>query len=174
MKRDQLSFSNNKEKLQRRGGTTMTRFRGKIFVLGAAILVQLLGVLTFAATLFAQELFWAKSPTGNGQGFGIAVDLSGNSYVTGGLAGNVFVAKYDNTGTVVWVKSAGGTATNDTGFGIGLDGSGNSYVTGRFQGTATNPAIFGSGEPNETQLSGTAGNHIGKRGCQGQVETALT
>ena len=49
-----------------------------------------------------------------------------------------------------------GNAINEIGFGIGVDGSGNSYVTGRFQ----SPAIFGAGEPNETQLIGTAGNHI--------------
>ena len=53
-------------------------------------------------------------------------------------------------------KSAGGIALNDTGFGIGVDGSGNSYVTGRFQ----SPATFGAGEPNETQLISTAGNHV--------------
>jgi hypothetical protein len=109
----------------------MARLRAKIFVVGAAILMQLLGVLTFAATVFAQELFWAKSPTGNGQGFGIAVDLSGNSYVTGGLAGNVFVAKYDNTGNLVWAANAG----NGTGQGIAVDGSGNSYVTGELGGS---------------------------------------
>ena len=65
----------------------MERLRSKIFVVGAAILVQMLGVLTFAATVFAQELFWAKSPTGSAQGLGIAVDSSGNSYVTGTYAG---------------------------------------------------------------------------------------
>jgi Beta-propeller repeat len=134
------------------------------------------------------NLIWAKS-VGKGGGSdssrGIALDGSGNSYVTGvyqGTAtnptifgsgepnqtqliaaggGDIFVAKFDSTGSLVWVKSAGGSidipANQDFGFGIGVDSSGNSYVTGRFQGTATNPAIFGLGEPNETQLSGTAG-----------------
>jgi acetyltransferase-like isoleucine patch superfamily enzyme len=133
-RRDQLTSSGNKEKSQRRGGMTMIRLRSKILVVGAAILMPLLGVLSFAATLFAQELFWAKSPTGNGQGFGIAVDLSGNSYVTGGLAGNVFVAKYDKTGNLVWAPSAGGVG-NGTGQGIAVDGSGNSYVTGQLGGS---------------------------------------
>jgi len=130
---------------------TMARLRWKIFVVGGAILVQLLGVLTFAATVFAQELFWVRSP-GNGQGFGVAVDSSGNSYVTGAYAGtatfapgvtltaaggnDIFVAKYDSTGTAVWAKSAGGTG-GEQGRAIALDGSGNSYVTGTYAGTAT-------------------------------------
>jgi outer membrane protein assembly factor BamB len=130
-RRDQLTISGNKKKSQRRGGITMTSLQSKIFLIGAAILVQLTGVLTFAVTLFAQELYWAKSPTGNGQGFGIAVDLSGNSYVTGVLAGNVFVAKYDNTGNLVWAANAG----NGTGQDIAVDGSGNSYVTGELGGS---------------------------------------
>jgi hypothetical protein len=70
----------------------MARLRTKIFVVGAAILVQLLGVLTFAATLFAQELYWAKSPTGGAQGFGIAVDSSGQSCVTGSYSNTVTFA----------------------------------------------------------------------------------
>jgi hypothetical protein len=101
---------------------------------------------------------WATNAGPGSGGFGIALDGSGNSYVTGNGAGDIFVAKFDSTGSFVWVKSAGGNAAvNDTGFGIGLDGSGNSYVTGRFQGTVTDPAIFGSGEPNETQLIGSTG-----------------
>jgi Beta-propeller repeat len=123
-RRDQLTISGNKEKSQRRGVMTMERLRSKNFVVGAAILVQLLGILTFAATVFAQELFWAKSPTGSAQGFGIAVDSSGNSYVTGTYAvtttfapgvtltavnlNDLFVAKYDSAGTAVWATSAGG------------------------------------------------------------------
>jgi hypothetical protein len=141
-RRDQLTSSGNKKKSQRKGGITMGRLRSKIFVVGAAILVQLMGVLTFAATLFAQELYWAKSAvegTGNGQGFGIAVDLSGNSYVTGVLAGNVFVAKYDNTGNLVWSPSAGGVG-NGTGQGIAYGSCGPglavcSYVTGELGGS---------------------------------------
>ena len=80
---------------------------------------------------------------------GIAVDGSGNSYVTGGYRGpaifgsgepnetqlptgatGIFVAKYSD-GTIAWAKWAGGTGI-DEGYGIAVDGSGNSYVTGNY------------------------------------------
>ena len=96
------------------------------------------------------------------------MDGSGISYVTGSFNGpatfgagesnettltgagfaDIFVAMYDNSGTLLRVKSAGGT-NGDNGFGIAVDGSGNSYVTGFFNGTA----IFGAGEGNETTLT---------------------
>jgi hypothetical protein len=86
---------------------------------------------------------------------GIAVDASGNSYVTGGFEGtatfgsttlessgsqDIFVAKLDNRGNWLWAKKAGGT-DSDYGYGIAVDASGNSYVTGYFY-SAT--ATFGS------------------------------
>ncbi len=96
---------------------------------------------------------WAKNAGGTGTdwGHGIAVDASGNSYVTGyfdsdatfgstTLTNNggydIFVAKLDSSGNWLWAKNAGGTGT-DWGNGIAVDASGNSYVTGYFQSTAT-------------------------------------
>ncbi|MGH8564957.1 MAG: SBBP repeat-containing protein, partial [Gammaproteobacteria bacterium] len=124
------------------------------------------------------DLVWAKRAGGTGsldEGFGIAVDSSGNSYVTGQFTGtatfgpgeinetmltsagfsDVFVAKYDSTGALVWAKQAGGTSF-DEGRGIAVDGSGNSYVTGIFRGTAT----FGPGEANETMLTSAGGSDV--------------
>jgi Bacterial Ig domain/Beta-propeller repeat/Thrombospondin type 3 repeat len=167
-RRDQLTSSGNKKKSQRRGGITMARLQSKIIMVGVAILVQLLGVLTFAGTLFAQELYWANTPTGVGSnGLGVAVDSSGNSYVTGnyttppasnppgtltfapgvtvtapsGNGSDIFVAKYDSSGTALWGTRAGGTG-NDGGDRIAVDGSGNSYVTAHLVGT--NPSTGGS------------------------------
>ncbi|MET3542304.1 Tfp pilus assembly major pilin PilA, partial [Pontibacter aydingkolensis] len=97
---------------------------------------------------------WAKNPTGTGTadyGRSIAVDGQGNTYVTGEFYGtatfgsttltsaggaDIFVAKYDPSGTVLWALRAGGTS-NELGFGIAVDGSGNAYVTGYFYGTTT-------------------------------------
>ena len=106
------------------------------------------------------NVLWAKRAGGTDDdiGWGIATDANGNSYVTGSFRSSsitfgsttltnnttqyedVFVVKYNSSGTVVWAKSYGGNSY-DSGWGISVDGSGNSYVTGYFQ----SPTItFGS------------------------------
>ena len=116
---------------------------------------------------------WAKSAGGNGsdEGQSICVDASGNSYVTGyfysptitfgtitlinpdstGTNYDIFIAKYDASGNVVWAKSAGGSG-NDEGQSICVDASGNSYITGSF-GSAT--ITFGT----TTLTNNTSGNY---------------
>jgi Tfp pilus assembly protein PilZ len=101
----------------------------------------------------AGTLQWVQSAGGTGSdfGFALALDASGNVYITGNYAGtatfgttsktslgnyDIFVAKYNSAGTVQWVQSAGGTS-NDVGQGIALDASGNVYITGAYQGMAT-------------------------------------
>src|SRR5439155_1564249 len=122
-------------------------------------------------------LVWAKQAGGidADRGEGIAVDSSGNSTVTGFFAltatfgpgeanqtvltaagsNDIFVAKYDSTGLLVWAKQAGG-ANVDGGDGIAVDSSGNSYVTGFFFSTAT----FGPGEVNQTVLTAVGSDDI--------------
>jgi len=87
-------------------------------------------------------------------GYGIAVDSSGNAYLTGSFEGtatfgdhtltasgnlDIFVAKLDSAGNWLWAAKAGGIK-NDEGRSIAVDGMGNTYVTGYFRVTAT----FGS------------------------------
>ncbi len=103
-------------------------------------------------------LQWAKRAGGTDSDFGfdIAVDDSGNSYVTGefrsvanfgagqdliSLGNNdIFVAKYNAFGTLQWARRAGGSG-RESGYGVAVDGAGNSHITGSFTGTAT----FGPG-----------------------------
>jgi hypothetical protein len=77
------------------------------------------------------------------RGHGVTVDSSNNIYVTGytnavvvGLDGNtksggydVFLVKYNSSGTKQWTKQLG-TSTDDYGYGVAADSSDNIYVTG--------------------------------------------
>ena len=96
---------------------------------------------------------WATSigGTNSDYGYGIATDSSGNVYVIGKYSGSftigsttltsagsndVFVAKYDTSGTVQWATSIGGTG-NDSGGAIATDSNGNVYVAGYYAGSVT-------------------------------------
>jgi hypothetical protein len=96
------------------------------------------------------SLAWAQG-VANAQANAVAVDSSGNVFVTGSFTGtaafgstslssaggaDVFVAKLDGNGNFLWAVGAGG-AGSDSGNGIAVDGAGNAYVTGVFikQGT---------------------------------------
>ena len=73
-------------------------------------------------------------------GNGIAVDSSGNSYITGYAASatygqdDIITAKYDTNGNIQWQRILGGTG-NDGGTAIAVDSSGNSYITGYTNGS---------------------------------------
>ncbi|MBI3073125.1 MAG: SBBP repeat-containing protein [Deltaproteobacteria bacterium] len=78
------------------------------------------------------------------EGQGVAVDLSGNIYVTGttngALDGNtsaggsdMFLVKYDSDGGKRWTRQLG-TAGDDYGYGLVVDLSGNIYVAGTTYG----------------------------------------
>ncbi|MEJ7739818.1 MAG: SBBP repeat-containing protein [Chitinophagaceae bacterium] len=99
---------------------------------------------------------YAKAIGGNGMdlGSGIAVDGSGNAYVTGSFSAtadfdpgtatttltsagrlDIFLARYDASGNYVYAKASGGK-DNDYGNNVALDGSNNTYINGYFSDTA--------------------------------------
>jgi Beta-propeller repeat len=87
------------------------------------------------------------------QGTSVAVDDLGGVYVAGrtqgtlgatGLAGDdVFLAKYDASGTLLWIGQEG-TEREDRGFGVAVDGAGNAYVTGFTERSLGGPSAGGS------------------------------
>ncbi|MBK8965968.1 MAG: SBBP repeat-containing protein [Lewinellaceae bacterium] len=129
---------------------------------------------------------WANrvGSTGADNGYGLAVDGSGNVHVTGGFRGtnvdfdpsagtanlssagnnDIFIAKYDASGNYMWANRVGSTS-DDIGYGIAVDGSGNVHVTGYFQATNVD---FDPG-PNTENLSsaGSADIFIAKYDASG-------
>ena len=103
---------------------------------------------------------WAKGAGGTNvdEANSVAVDASGNVYICGTFkspiitfgstnlinssidSGDIFIAKYDVSGNVLWAKSAGGTNT-DVATAVTTDASGNVYMTGSFNSSVI---TFGS------------------------------
>lgn len=106
----------------------------------------------------AGNFVWAVSAGGTAydQGNSIAVDSSGNSFLTGYFESatatfgphtitssggrDIFIAKVDSAGNFLWAVSAGGTVYDDS-FCIAVDSLGNAYLTGQFESTN---ATFGN------------------------------
>lgn len=99
------------------------------------------------------NFLWVKSFGGTNadRGYDLAIDNSGDVYVTGYFIGNadfdgtsisavggsqdIFIAKFNNNGTLIWVVSEGGN-DGETGFAIDVDSQGDVLVTGQFSGVS--------------------------------------
>jgi hypothetical protein len=130
------------------------------------------------------SVLWAVQAGGTNDdiGEGVAVDAAGSCYVTGSFSGNasfgstnlvgstaptssdIFVAKYDGSGNLLWVTQAGGDRDNG-GLGIAVDTNGNSYVTGYYKGSAT----FGNVTLPATGTSANANIFLAKYDAGGNV-----
>lgn len=85
------------------------------------------------------EVLWVRKIGGPGETIphAIAVDRTGNSFVTGYLLhGDVFISKLTPQGSVEWETRVGGAGL-DQANGIGVDSSGNCYVTGLYNDVPT-------------------------------------
>ncbi|HJY63357.1 MAG TPA: SBBP repeat-containing protein [Ignavibacteria bacterium] len=89
------------------------------------------------------QIYNGPPGTGLDFAFSIAVDGSGNVYVTGNSSGigtgpDYATIKYNSAGVMQWTSRYNGPANNfDYAYSIALDGSGNAYVTGRSSGSGT-------------------------------------
>jgi hypothetical protein len=94
------------------------------------------GILTWTTAYnLASNKAWVTANTS---------DASGNVFVTGGVATgtangvDMFIAKYDNVGTLLWSNTYNGpNSTMDVGTCLCLDGSGNVYIGIASDGTLT-------------------------------------
>ncbi len=140
--------------------------------------------------------------SGDDSGNGIAIDASGNAYVTGGtgssnfpVTGGVFqstlggtadafVAKFDTTGALSYATYLGGSA-GDFGLGIAIDSSFNTYVTGEadssdfpthngFQSALGGPADAFVAELNPTATALVYSSYLGGTGVDNATGIAIT
>lgn len=122
------------------------------------------------------NVLWAKSigSTGQDEIASIATDPMGNIFVSGsfgyttsitigtntitnatnnnGWGYDIFVAKYDANGNVIWAQGAGGAGSNDYILGVSSDASGNVFITGKYY---TPSITFGSTTLYNTDTSST-------------------
>ncbi len=134
------------------------RFSSNSITFGTTTLLQAGSMDVFIVKYDASgNLLWAKGAGGgsNDEGYSVSTDASGNIYLSGYFTqpsnfgtirltsagqADLFLAKYDPSGNVLWAKSAGGRG-DDRGVALKTDVSGNSYITGFY----TNDSIsFGS------------------------------
>jgi len=96
-------------------------------------------------SLGAQLWVATYNGTGNGfdEGYDLAVDASGNVYVTGGSDGggsssNYVTVMYNSLGVQQWASTYNGTGNSiDVAYALVLDGLNNVYITGQSTGAGT-------------------------------------
>lgn len=109
-------------------------------------------------------VLWAKSAgsTGDDFGYSLAVDATGNVYVTGtffgtsltfgsttlsSIAWDIFLVKYDTDGNVQWARKQDGFGSyNEEAYAVATDASGNVIIGGSITGTVKfdSTVLFGS------------------------------
>ena len=142
--------------LNDRGNAICTDINGNIYITGVAEPNATFGPYTLYtgwADIFIVKydsngnVIWAineGSDIGQEGGYGICTDEFGNCYITGVFRGSayfggnsvvsnggkdIFIAKYDTNGNVIWLRNAGGSE-DDYSNGISIDSINNIYITG--------------------------------------------
>lgn len=112
-------------------------------------------IFSLASVRAQQNLKWAKSFAGQGNGVSVTTDQIGNIYIAGGFSGTIdldpgpgvftitavgtgemYVCKLDANGNFIWGKRMGGTGAGVGPACIRVDAGNNVIVCGNFSGTA--------------------------------------
>ncbi|NNC90882.1 MAG: hypothetical protein HKN80_00180, partial [Acidimicrobiia bacterium] len=142
--------------------------QSRVFVLAAA---AVLAGMVFGSS--SAHAIWPRSLGGplEDSAHDAVVDALGNTYITGEFAGtffvdatelssqglsDIFVAKINSQGDVVWVATAGGSSV-DRGEVITVDAAGRVYVAGLFSGSVEFANAFGASLELPACTSGAAG-----------------
>lgn len=138
------------------------------------------------------NVLWAKSAGGTtiDAAFSVTVDASGNAYMTGyfqsptisfgttsltnatsnGNVQDIFIAKYNSLGTLLWAKRDGGT-DEDGANSIKADISGNIFVAGYF---CSSSVVFGTTTLTNAGTGGTSDIFLAKYDPSGNVVWAIS
>ena len=118
------------------GGSSLEATASGTLADGSKVIVNADG--TVSAVAYTGTPYWIATLGSTGeidQGRGIAVDGSGNIYVTGKAraagagAGSFLIAKYNSAGVVQWQRTLSGSSVDEA-FAIAVDSSGNAYIGG--------------------------------------------
>lgn len=94
------------------------------------------------------NLRWTRQfgTSSDDQALSVSADGAGNVYVSGETGGDLagtsaggadaFVGKYDENGTLLWMRQLG-TSSNDSSYGVSPDRLGNVYIAGKTRGSFT-------------------------------------
>jgi hypothetical protein len=94
----------------------------KYFIMLAALIIFCTVISLVYSQPLNENFRLIYDETGNDAGNKLAIDNSGNIYVTGLVGARISTAKYDAEGNIVWRKKFAGIAAEDNVAGIELDG----------------------------------------------------
>lgn len=124
-----------------RGGCRLGRVPGFVAVIGAVMLSAAAAARSEAPyqAVWGRQIGTAKSDFG----YSVTVDGQGNVFISGFTDGNLvgtsagnndaFLAKYDNSGHLLWNQQFG-TAQDDYSYAVSVDAQGNAYLSGYTRG----------------------------------------